>query len=196
MRKTVLLGAAAGLFVAAAARAHITPNVELVRKGDFLKESLPGASKFFEKHLMISGPDGAAIRRATGWSPTDEDTRVYVGRDEKGNLVGSVVFLWMPSQHGPVGVAVAFARDGSVRRVAVTDVGSEPLAWVRPIVDSKTLDGLVGLPRGTAPDASRLSPPGAGAMTRYYAGVVAGAVGRAQQVVDLAAPPPGGAESR
>jgi hypothetical protein len=193
MRRFLLLAAAFAL--PAAALAHITPNVELVRKGDFLKAALPGAAKFFEKHLMISGPDGAAIRAATGWSPSEEDTRVFVGRDEAGALVGAVVFLWMPSQHGPVGVAVAFAPDGAVRRAAVTDVGSEPLAWVRPIVDAGTLGSLAGLPRDARPDAARLSPPGAGAMTRYYASVVAEAVARAQKVDGIAVPQTGGGKS-
>jgi hypothetical protein len=178
---------AAALAFPATAAAHITPNVELVRKGDFLKEALPGAAKFFEKRLMISGPDGAAIRSATGWTPTEEDTRVFVGRDASGGLVGTVVFLWMPSQHGPLGVGVAFGPDGAVRRAAVTDVASEPLAWVRPIVDSGGLGSLAGLARGAAPDAARLAPAGAGAMTRYYAGLVAEAVGRAQRVETVAA---------
>lgn len=184
MRKT--LRALAALGFAAAALGHITPNVELVRKGDFLKEALAGATKFFERRLMISGPDGAAIREATGWSPSEEDTKVYVGRDEKGRLAGSVVFLWMPSQHGPVGVAVAFDPARAVRRVAVTDVGSEPLAWVRPLLEGKGLKALEGLPANSAPEAARLAPPDAGAMTRYYARVIADAVVRAQRVAGVA----------
>ena len=182
-----MLAAAASVCLASAALGHITPNVELVRKGDFLKQGLPGATKFFERHLMISGPDGAAIRAATNWSPSEEDTRVYVGRDEQKKLIGSVVFLWMPSQHGPVGVAVAFDPARTVRRVAVTDVGSEPLAWVRPLVEGNGLRQLEGLPAGSVPDPGRLAPADAGAMTRYYARVVADAVIRAQRIAALAA---------
>jgi len=182
-----ILAALASSCLAAAALGHITPNVELVRRGEFLKQSLPGATKFFERHLMISGPDGAAIREATGWTPSEEDTRVYVGRDEQKRLVGSVVFLWMPSQHGPVGIAVAFDPARTVRRVAVTDVGSEPLAWVRPLIDGNGLRELEGLPAGAVPDAGRLASPDAGAMTRYYARVVADAVIRAQRIAELAA---------
>lgn len=180
-----IVGALVASCVSSFAFGHITPNVELVRKGDFLKETLPGATKFFERRLMISGPDGAAIRAATGWSPSEEDTKVYVGRDEKGELVGSVVFLWMPSQHGPVGVAVAFDPGRTVRRVAVTDVGSEPLAWVRPLLDGKGIRALRGLAATSAPDPASIAPPDAGAMTRYYAQVVADAVVRAQRVAGL-----------
>jgi hypothetical protein len=123
MRKLLLLVLAA-LLCPLALPAHITPNVSLVARGEFLKQSLPGATRFFEKEMMISRGDGAAIRKATGWAPSEEDTKIYVGRDAQGQLVGTVVFLWMTSQHGPVGIGVVFQPDGAVRRVAVTDVGS------------------------------------------------------------------------
>jgi hypothetical protein len=184
MRRTS--AALAAFYCAAAALAHVTPNVTLIKRGDFLKQALPGATKFFERHLMISGPDGAALRQATGWTPTDEDTKVYVGRGESGNLVGSVVFLWLASQHGPVGLAVAFDPAQTIRRVAVTDVGTEPLVWVRPLLDGDGLGSLEGLALTAAPDVARLTPSGAGGMTRYYAKVVADGVVRAQRVAAVA----------
>jgi len=167
---------------AAAASAHITPNVQLVKRGEFLKESLPGAERYFEKQLMLSGAVGTAIRQATGWSPTAEDTRMYVGRDGKGELVGSVVFLWIPSEHGPVGLAVAFDPHGTIRRAAVTDVASEPLAWVRPLIDAGGLQSFVGLGHGEKPDPSHVAPAVTASMSRYYAQILAEGVARAQQV--------------
>ena len=64
MRNTV--AALAAFLCAAAAAAHITPNVSLLARGEFLRQNLPGATRFFEKQMMICGPDGAAIRKATG----------------------------------------------------------------------------------------------------------------------------------
>ncbi|MGH9317845.1 MAG: hypothetical protein ACRD1P_12160 [Thermoanaerobaculia bacterium] len=184
MRRSSL--AAAAFLCAAAALAHLTPNVELVRKGDFLKQSLPGATRFFERQLMISGPDGAAIRRTTGWTPSEEDVKVYVGRDEKGSLIGSVVFLWMPSEHGPVGIGVAFDSQGLLLRAAVTDVGSEPLAWVRPLVSSGGMDVFARLPTDAALDPSRVAPEVRGGMSRYYAKVIVDGVRRARALERLA----------
>jgi hypothetical protein len=176
----------AAFLCASLAVAHITPNVELVHRGEFLKESLPGAARFFEKQLMISGAEGDAIRKATGWSPSEEDTKVYVGRDEKGNLVGTVVFLWLASAHGPVGLGVAFHPDGSVRRVVVTDVGSEPLAWVRPLIESGGMQAFAGLSVDAHADGSRVTPAVTAPMSRYYADVIAQGVSRAQQVERIA----------
>jgi hypothetical protein len=177
-RRTAALAVFAALLVTAGAVAHITPNVTLVRRGDFVKQALPGASKYFEQSL--DGPSVRAVQAATGWAPSGEDTRIYVGRDEQGHPVGRVVFLWLPSEHGPVGIGVAFDAGGRIRQAAVTDVGTEPLAWVRPILDG--LGVLSDLEPDSAPDPRRIAPAAKGTMSRYYAEVIAGGVTRTQAV--------------
>ena len=179
--------AALALSLAAAlpAVAHVTPNVELVKKGEFIRESLPGAARFFEETLALSAADRAALRRETGWEPSDEDAKVYVGRDGEGRRVGAVVLVWVPSQHGPVDVATAFEADGKVRRVAVTDAGSEPLIWVRPLLDAGGLAAFAGLPLDARPDPAKVAPRVDGRMNRYYAEVVSQGVARAQALERL-----------
>lgn len=174
------------LFFWGRADAHVTPNIQLVRRGDFLKESLPGATSYFEKPLAISDDRSAAMRRETGWSPSDQDTRVYVGRDREGRLIGSVVFLWISSRHGPIGIGAAFAPDATVRRVAVSDVSGEALPCVRPLIEAGGLDSLAGLASNARPDPEKMAPGVSGPMPRYYARVIADAVVRAQLVERLA----------
>ncbi len=166
--------------------AHVTPNVELVKKGDFIRQSLPNASQYLEKKLAIGGSDLSAIRKATGWTPTEEDVKVYVGRNRQGALIGTVAFLWIPSEHGPVGVGVAFDPAGAILRAEVTDVGSEPLAWVRPLLAGNGMAAFTGLPLATPPDPAKLSPAATGRMSRYYAEVIADAVKRAQAIERVA----------
>lgn len=167
------------------AAAHVTPNVELVRKGEFIRESLPGAARFFEETLALNAADRAALRRETGWEPGEDDAKVYVGRDGAGQRVGTVVLVWVPSQHGPVGVAAAFEPDGKVRRAAVTDAGSEPLVWLRPLLEAGGLAAFDGLALGAHPDPAKVAPQVAGRMNRYYAEVVAQGVARAQALERL-----------
>jgi len=178
MRK-FLLWAIAFAF-ALALEAHVSPTVVLVRRGDFVKESLSGATKFFEKTL--SAPAIAAVRAETGWTPSEEDAKVYVGRESGGRLVGSVVFLWMPSQHGPLSLGVAFSPDGKIRRATVLEVGTEPLAWVRPLLVNGSLGGVEGLALAQTPDPSRIGRSTTGAMSRYYAKVISEGIARAQSV--------------
>lgn len=165
---------------ALALEAHVSPTVVLVRRGEFVKESLPGATKFFEKTLGAAAI--AAVRADTGWTPSGEDARVYVGREGGGRLVGSVVLLWMPSQHGPLSLGVAFSPDGKIRRATVLEVGTEPLAWVRPLLVEGSLPDVEGLALSQAPDPARIGPSTAGAMSRYYAKVIAEGIARAQAV--------------
>jgi hypothetical protein len=165
---------------ALALEAHVSPTVVLVRRGDFVKDSLSGASRFFEKTL--SAPAIAAVRADTGWTPSGEDAKVYVGREGSGRLIGSVVFLWIPSQHGPLSLGVAFSPDGKIRRATVLEVGTEPLAWVRPLLVDGSLGGVEGLALTQAPDPSRIGSSTAGAMSRYYAKVIAEGIARAQSV--------------
>jgi hypothetical protein len=192
MRKIAsVLIVSAAVFAGAAlpVSAHVTPNVELVKKGEFIQQSLAGASRFFEEKLAFSPADRSAVRQATGWVPSEEDARVYVGRDGAGRRVGTAVLLWMPSQHGPLAVAVAFGPEGKVVKAAVTDVGSEPLAWVRPLIDAGGLAAFAGLELDGKPDPAKVTPQVTGAMNRYYAEVIAQAIGRAQALerVSLAA---------
>ena len=180
MRYRLLVLAALALALPGVALAHVTPNVTLIRRGDFAKEALPNTANLFEETLRLSTEDRAAIERATRWSPDAEDTKVYAGRDAAGHLVGRVIFLWLPSQHGPVAIAAAFGADGTLEKTAVTDVGTEPLAWVRPLLAGGLVTGFCGLGPQAQPEASRIVPEGAGNMTKYYAGVITDGVRRAQ----------------
>ena len=187
MRKLTL--AAAWMLAALPVFAHVTPNVELMKKGEFIRQSLPAATKFSEQRLSLSAADLGAVKKATGWTPSEEEAKLYVGRDDQGGLLGRVVMLWIPSQHGPVGVAAAFDPAGKILRVAVTDLGSEPLAWVRPLLDRNGLAAFAGLPADATPDPARIAPEVTGAMSRYFAKVIADGVARAQALERLALAP-------
>jgi hypothetical protein len=178
MRKAIL--AFAQLSFAAAAAAHLTPNVSLVRRGDFLRQAFPSAPQFFEKALESHVAN--SIRKTDGSRASGEDVRIYVARAADGKLLGTAVFIWVPSQHGPVGLGAAFDAAGRLHRAAVTDIAAEALAWVRPLLTESRLDSLTGLEPGKSPEPHHIAPASAGAMTRYYAKVIAEGIRRAQAI--------------
>jgi hypothetical protein len=189
-RFTKLAAAVAAAAIAATPTlAHVTPNVALLKRGEFVKQSLPAATEFFEQKLAFGTADVATIKSRTRWTPSEEDVKVYLGRDAEKRLAGSALFLWVPSEHGPVGIAVAFDPAGKILRAAVTDVGSEPLAWVRPLVQADGMAAFAGLSLDAAPDPAKVAPGVTGNLSRYYAEVIAEGVARAQAVerVSLAA---------
>jgi hypothetical protein len=53
---------------------------------------------------------------------------------------------------------------------------------VRPLLVDGSLSGVEGLALSQAPDPSRIGPLAAGAMSRYYARVIAQGIARAQSV--------------
>ncbi len=187
MRKLAV--AVVAMLTAFPAFAHVTPMVELIKKAEFIRQSLPAATKFSEQRLSLSASDLAAVKKATGWTPSAEEARLYVGRDDQGGLLGRVVMLWIPSQHGPVGVAVAFDPAGKILRAAVTDIGSEPLAWIRPLLDNGELAAFSGLPLEAALDPARIAPKVTGTMSRYFAQVITEGVARARALERLAMAP-------
>jgi hypothetical protein len=181
-----LVAAAVTVLAGAPAFAHVTPNVQLLKRGDFVQQSLAEATRFFEQKLAFGAADVAAIKASTHWTPSEEDVKVYLGRDDQHRLIGSAVFVWVPSEHGPVGVAVAFDPAGRVLRAAVTDVGSEPLAWVRPLLAGDGLAAFAGLPLDASLDPAKVAPAVRGTMSRYYAEVIAQGVARAQAIERVA----------
>ncbi len=183
---TAVLAALGVLAAASTARAHVTPNVQLVKRGDFVRQALPAATQFLEQRLVLRAADLAAIRSRTHWTPTEEEVKIYLGRDAQGQLQGVVVFVWMPSEHGPVGIAAAIGPGARLLQAAVTDVGSEPLSWVRPLLQAGAMAALNGQPIDADPDEAKLAPGVTARMSRYYAEVVAHGVGRAEAVGQVA----------
>ncbi len=183
--------AAAASLLAAPAFAHITPNVQLVKKSAFVQQVLPGATNLFAKDLTADV--ARRVREATGWSPNSDELQLYVGRDAGGALVGSVVFLWTASEHGPLGVGVAFDPAGAIRAATVTDVASEPLTWVRPLLEDGRIAAFDGLAPGATADPAAIAPAVQASMPRYYAKVIAESVARARAVERAALQPASGA---
>ncbi len=178
----VLVGAAS--LLATPTFAHITPNVQLVKKSDFIHQNLPKATQMFAKDLT---PEVLGrVHEATGWRPGEDEAKVYVGRDAAGALVGSVVFLWTASEHGPVGIGVAFDPTGTIRAATVTDMASEPLTWVRPLLQDGRIAAFDGLAPDAKPNPAEIAPDVYANMTRYYAKIIAEGVARARAVEEAA----------
>lgn len=186
MNRRICLTLCMCVLAGVAAWGHVTPTVQLERRGDFIRDNLPGATHFFERKLDESAMAALAKSESRKWRPSAREIKVYVGRDADGHEIGAVVFLRVPSEHGPVGLGVAFDAGGVILRAAVMEVGSEPLAWVQPLIDAGGLNTLKGLRAGQPIEAEKLAAGVKGSMSHYYAGIVAKGVARAGAVLEAA----------
>jgi Na+-translocating ferredoxin:NAD+ oxidoreductase RnfG subunit len=170
----ILLGAVAGTAVA-----HITPPVVLASDREAVLALTAGARRFFVREVRLTEADRQALRTEWGWTPEADLYRFYVGRDEQGRLVSSVVFMTEVTVHGPVRVAVGIAPGSKVKGAAVVEVTEETYPWVKPLIDEDLsreyagldLDSPFGVNERLA--AARLNP-----MSHFYGEVVGSLIKR------------------
>ena len=179
----VSAAAALAVAIAAPARAHMTPPVALASERDAVTRLLSGSSRYFVREVRLSPAGKDAIRKRTGWSADADYYRFYVGRGTDGATIASAVLLTDFTIHGPVRAAVALAPDGKVKGVLLVEVTEETYSWVKPLLDSGFLQRIVG---SDAASAAKSVAGGENAMARFYAGVIAGLVGRAAALYEVA----------
>jgi hypothetical protein len=170
----VLLAALAGT-----AFAHITPPVVLASDRDAVISLTTGARRFFVREVRLTDADRQALRTEWGWTPDADVYRFYVGRDEQGRLVSSVVFMTEITVHGPVRVAVGVAPGSKVKGAAVVEVTEETYPWVKPLVDEDLTRGYAGLDLGSPFGVSdRLAKARLNPMSHFYGEVVGSLIKR------------------
>lgn len=170
----VILGA-----LASTAVAHITPPVVLASDREAVIALTAGARRFFVREVRLTDADRQALRTEFGWTPDDELYRFYVGRDEQGRLVSSVVFMTEITVHGPVRVAVGIAPGSKVKGAAVVEVTEETYPWVKPVIDEDLSRGYAGLDlSGRFAVSERLARARLNPMSQFYGEVVASLIKR------------------
>jgi hypothetical protein len=168
--RTALLGAAA-LALSAAAPLHITPTVELVKRVDVIRRTLPGARQYYERTVDIGRDDLGRIRSAGDFTPDGGEFHFFYGTDADGAIDGVVLFPQVNSQHGPLEVGITVGPDGAVTSVIVTKATVETKPWVQRAIKTGFLRRFDGLRR---PDEANraltgLSKGTIGAMPYYMA---------------------------
>ncbi len=160
------------------ATAHPTPKVVLVKHADFIRQTIPGARRFFVRTVTIGKEDLAAIRKASDFTPDDPDVQFYLGQGEGGATAGVVLFQQVNSPHGPIEVGLTFGPDRAIASAMVTTATVETKPWVQEVVASGLMRQLVGMRQGDDPRKALGSADRLGAMPRYMAELIAAAAGR------------------
>jgi hypothetical protein len=190
--RPIVAALALALALASPAQAHLTPPVVLVSDRDAVVSLLSGARRFFVREVRLSDKEKAAIKQASGWTPEEDFYRFYVGRDDQGRMVGSLVFIGDATIHGSVRVATAFGPDGKVRGASVVELTEETYPWVKPLIDEQFTQDWVGHDSQSRFALSdRLARARSNSMTQFYGEVVANLVRRAALLYEYGMRPSG-----
>ena len=166
---TALLGAAA----------HPSPKVVLVKHADYIRQTLSGATQYFERTVDIGKHDLAAIRQHSDYTPEDPDVQFYLGQGAGGAPVGAVLFQQVDTPHGPLEVGLTFGPDGTISRAMVVTATVETKPWVQEAIATGLMGRFTGMKQGDDPRKALDAVQGKlGGMPAYMAELIATAVGR------------------
>jgi Na+-translocating ferredoxin:NAD+ oxidoreductase RnfG subunit len=185
-RFIVRLFGGVGLMVVAAgiAAAHITPPVVLTSDREAVAGLLAGSKRFFVREVRLSGEERDAIQKQSGWTPSEDFYRFYVGRDDQGAPVAATTFMTEYTIHGPVRVAVGLDPDGKVKGAQVVEITEETYPWVTPLIDQDFARDYVG--QGSAGRyvlTDRVRAAG-DSMTQFYGQIIVSLIQRAAILYD------------
>ena len=164
------------LAAALGATAHPSPKVVLVKHADFIRGTIP-AKGYFIRTVTIGKEDLAAIRKASDYTPDDQDVQFFLGQDGDGKTSGVALFQQVDTPHGPLEVGVTFGPDGAISSAVVTTATVETKPWVLEAVTSGLMKKFVGMRPGNDPRKA-LGDSRLGGMPEYMAELIATAVGR------------------
>jgi hypothetical protein len=165
------------MFASAHAYAQGGRSVVFARKGDVIKNSLPQATNFFVKKVILSDRDKAKIKAQGSFSPQVSQVKFFYGEDAAQDLVGTVLFNRMVTSDGTIEVGVAFTPGGTVSNVVGTRAASRMKPWIEAAVSAGVVKNLIGLGSDAMSDPMKnISESELGARAYTMAKVITAAV--------------------
>ena len=154
-----------------AALLHITPTVIMVKRQDAVAHLLPGADEFSARDLHLSSGDSKKLHDAVGWEPPDGVVTFYIGKN-RNQTVGSLIFMRVDCQHGPIELAVGYDPRGTIRGVEVTKATVEMRPWILEALRAGLTSPYRGMTTTQTPNAAAQVKPKIGAMPGYMAELI------------------------
>lgn len=183
--KIVFLGLSLWLLIAATAQAHVTPNVKLLTTREAVSRLLPANGKLFMKNVALSPEQTEQLEAKGNWDGSDTEYQFFVSRDENHRVLRAAILMTEHSRHGPMVVAVGLSPEGKVTDAVLTDIQTEPMEWVGPLLRAHYLSSFQG--KGAEIDLTLADhwKQGTTEMAQAYAVLLANAVKRSAQLFEL-----------
>ncbi len=127
------------------AYAQDTTSVVMAKRGDVIQKSLPTATNYFVREVVLGQDEIAKIKLQGSFSPQVSRLKFFYGKDTFGGFVGTVLFDGIKTIHGPVEVGIAFTPGGTVSNVVVTKATAETEPWVKAALASGLVKNYIGM---------------------------------------------------
>ncbi len=175
--QAVQLAVAIVMCMSADAYAQGGKAITLARKGDVIKNSLPNATNFFVKKIILNDHDKAKIKAQGSFSPQVSHLKFFYGEDAAQELVGTVLFNRMITSDGPIEVGIAFTPGGTVSNVVVTRATARMKPWIETAISGGVLKHLIGIGSDALSDPMKnVSESDLGPQAYHIAKVITAAV--------------------
>lgn len=165
-------------------QAHVTPNIKLISTKDALIRLLP-QGKLFLKDVSLSDEQMASLKNQGNWSSHENSYQFFVVRDNDNSLKGTAVFITEYTRHGPIVLAIGLDQDGSILGALITDVQTEAMEWIGPLLRTNFLDKFRGLKDNYTFTLNQNWKPGTSPITKSFALKIANAVKRSGQLFNI-----------
>lgn len=162
--------------------AHRTPVIKLASVKEAIHRMFP-QQKLFLKEVDLTDRQVEALESYGNWDSVDTHHKFFVSRGQDHSLKRAAVFMNEFTRHGNIVLAVAFDAKGRVVDVLITDIQSEILGWVEPLLNKNYTQTFRG--KNSGMDLSLDSKwKTSSSMTQTYALIIANAVKKSAQLFD------------
>lgn len=164
--------------------AHVTPNLKLLSTKESVSRLLP-QGRLFLKNVDLTSDHVSRLKSQGNWHSNETHYKFFVVRDDNGKLVRTAVFVTEFTRHGPLVVAVGLDGEGKVVEALLTDIQTEPMEWVGPLLRRHYMRDFRGKDSSLPLTLTSKWTNGTSGLTQSYALFIANAVKRSAQLFDL-----------
>lgn len=163
---------------------HVTPSIRLHTTREMIQQLLP-KGELFVKEVTLNPEQKARLQALDNWDTRTDQFKFYISRDKNNRLQRAVISMVEFTRHGPMVMAVAFDANGQVQDVLLTDIQSEPLTWVDPILKSTYIQELRGKDSNMSLTLESKWQEKFTGVSRYFALTIANVVKKSAQLFDV-----------
>ncbi len=163
--------------------AHVTPIIKLLTVKETIAHLLPN-SELYVKEVELTDAQLEKLKSFGNWESHQSRYKFILSRGTDNSLERALVFMPEFSRHGTVVIAVSLDNNGKVIDAVITDIQTEIMGWVQPLLKARYMESFKGKDSGMELALDGKWKKISNDLTQSYALAIANAVKRSAQLFD------------